>query len=177
MMPLADPNDAFDRQAHASYREATDALSPTMQGRLRAARRTALAGATARPASSRRLARQAMPIAAVAMALFAVAIGLRWQPGGNDGSIPASPQVAQATADPADAKAGHPQADPRDPAAEATTAIHATGAPQAAEPALAALSADADSSLLMLEEDPEVYLWLGSDDASAADTEQDHDPT
>ena len=101
MMTLADPSDAFDRRAHASYRQAADALSPAMQGRLRAARRTALAGATARPASSRRLAWQALPVAAVAMALFAVAIGLRWQPGGNDGSIPASPQVAQATADPA----------------------------------------------------------------------------
>ena len=175
MMTLADPSDAFDRRAHASYRQAADALSPAMQGRLRAARRTALAGATARPASSRRLAWQALPVAAVAMALFAVAIGLRWQPGGNDGF---PPQVAQSAAGPADdAEAGHPRSDPRDPATEAATTIHATGAPQAAEPALAALSADADSSLLMLEEDPDFYLWLGGDDASAAGTEQDHDPT
>ena len=111
------------------------------------------------------------------MALFAVAIGLRWQPGGNDGFAPTSPQVAQTSVDPTETKSGDPQADPRNPATEAATAIQATDAPPAAEPALAALSTDADSTLLMLEEDPDFYLWLGSDDASAAGKEQDHDPT
>ena len=72
MPPDPAPDRAFDDAARAHYREAAATLPLALQGRLRAARRAALAGPSA--ASAWRLA---MPLAAMATAVFALGIGLR----------------------------------------------------------------------------------------------------
>ena len=42
---------------------------------------------------------------------------------------------------------------------------------------LAGVPSEDEAMLLMLEEDPDFYLWLGSDNALPANLEPSHDPT
>jgi|GEM_PF-229877 len=141
----------FDQQARARYRDAAAALSPALQGRLRAARRNALAGTTA---TGRNRARPpAMPIAAMVAAVVALAFGLRMQTPVRPGDRPVETRAISAT----------------QPAA-----------PEPAPPAQAAPTQQAsnhETLLPMLDEDPDFYLWLGSDDALPATLEPRHDPS
>jgi hypothetical protein len=182
-MTYQDRQEAFDQHAHACYLEAASALSPAMQGRLRAARRTALATA----APGRRHVRRwswpwpVLPVGAVAAALLAVAVGLRWQPGGESGPIPAGMSAAQSTS--ADQARQEPdlrstRSDPPEPAlADSGRPEPAPAASQTPDAALAGVRSKDDDALLMLDEDPDFYLWLGGDDALPANAEPGHDPT
>ena len=180
---MTDLQGAFDQQAHACYVEATSALSPAMQGRLRAARRAALAA----PARHRVQVRwqgpsPLLPVGAAAAALLAVAVGLHWQPAGES----SSPRLADASvvrqsghSDPASQKHGRSSA-PSDAAATpepAAARASAASTAQDADAALAGVRSADDEPLLMLDEDPDFYLWLGSDDALPANAEPGHDPT
>lgn len=180
-MTCMDRQAEWDQQAHACYVEAASALSPAMQGRLRAARRTALAIAAGRRDVARRQRPwPLLPVGAVAAALLAVAVGLRVQPAGESSS-PALADMSAArqstSADPASHRHGRSctassglaatPTEPRDPATPT----------QAADAALAGVRSAEDGPLLMLDEDPDFYLWLGGDDALPANAEPGHDPT
>ena len=141
----------LDQQARALYRAAAASLSPAMQGRLRAARRTAQAGA---PAPARRMHALAVPIAGLTAAVMALAVGLRLQaPERPDGR--------------------------RLGGAAATSAIpSAATAPGRPAQSAPIQQVGIDETLLpVLDEDPDFYLWLGSDDALPASLEQRHDPS
>lgn len=179
-MTYQDQRAAFDQQAHACYVEAASALSPAMQGRLRAARRTALAT----PAGSRIGTRRPgpwplLPLGAAAAALLVVAVGLHWRPGGESSS-PALADMSAAqqsgSVDPAGQKRGTPSAVAATPATAAVQPATTSAAP-AAEASLAGVRSAEDEPLLMLDEDPDFYLWLGGDDALPANAEPGHDPT
>lgn len=183
-MTYQDQQTAFDQRAHACYVEAASALSPSMQGRLRAARRTALAT----PARRRTEARgqrpwPLLPVGAVAAGLLAVAVGLRWQPNGESyGPAPAGMSAAQQPpgSDQATRKPGPRSSTPPDVAATPATAPgqpEATATTQAADAALAGVRSTDDKPLLMLDEDPDFYLWLGGDDPLPVNAEPGHDPT
>lgn len=143
---------SFDQRARARYHDAAAALSPAMQGRLRAARRTALAGTAV---AGRHVARPlSMPIAAMAAAVLALAFGLRLQapdratgPGREDAAVPVA--TTPPTIEP-----GRP-----------------------ARPAPAQQVGDQETLLSMLDEDPDFFLWLGSDEPLPATLEQRHDPS
>jgi hypothetical protein len=87
------PDPSLELRARARYRDALLRLDPATSGRLRAARRTALAAAQA-PAHHRM--RALLPIGALAaVALAALTV---WQPAGRDGSaVPVAPAVSSAT--------------------------------------------------------------------------------
>lgn len=143
--------DHLDLHARALYRAAAATLSPTIQARLRAARRTAQAGA---PAPARRVHVLAVPVAGLAAAAMALAVGLRLQaPDRPDGQ---RPEAAAATS-------------------AARPAATAPGRPAQSAP-IQQVGND-ETWLPMLDEDPDFYLWLGSDDASPATLEQRHDPS
>ena len=182
-MTYQDQQSAFDQQAHACYVEAAAALSPAMQGRLRAARRTALAT----PAGSRIETRRhrpgpLLPVGAVAAALLAVAVGLRWQPGvESPGPAPVGMSVAQQSSgtDQTSQKPGVHGSPPDVVARPATAQARPDPAStaQGADAALAGVRSEDSEPLLMLDEDPDFYLWLGGDDALPANAEPGHDPT
>lgn len=214
-----DQQGAFDQQARAQYHHAASTLSPALQGRLRAARRTALAKGNA---AGRRGARRepgtrqwpVLPLAAMAAAVFALAIGLRWPRGADSGQgsppgTSGAPAVAvQTVVDPGNPQldAGKPDVpDPvvpdvdlpdtvtpdavvsdadvpdtgvpdtvtADPAATERVAVE----PQVTDTSRPNLSPEVDPALLVLEEDPDFYLWLGEDDALPASLEPAHDAT
>ena len=182
-MTYQDQRDAFDQHAHACYLEAASALSPAMQGRLRAARRTALATAAPglRDVRRWRWPWPVLPVGAMAAALLAVAVGLRWQPGGGTGPMPAGMSAAQSNS--ADQVRQEPdprstRSDAPDPAlADAERPEPAPTTSKTAGAALAGVRSKDDDALLMLDEDPDFYLWLGGDDALPANAEPGHDPT
>lgn len=181
--------DEFDRQARAHYRNAASTLSPAMQGRLRAVRRTALA-TVSRQRDTRKHPSwwSAVPVAAMAAAVFAVAIGLRWERGGEAEVAPAGVSDVQSVADQAVVDQavvdqvvvdqGNPQSDAIEPAVMDPDALDtASMDSQAPDATLAGLQTEVDTMLLMLDEDPDFYLWLGGDDALPASLEPSHDPT
>ncbi|MCA1713809.1 MAG: hypothetical protein LC715_01315 [Gammaproteobacteria bacterium] len=144
-------HDPMDQRARALYRAAAATLSPTMQGRLRAARRIAQADASA---PARRVHALAVPIAGLTAAVMALAVGLRLQtPDRPDGQKLEDAAVTS----------------PTQPAAAAP------GRPAQSVP-IRQVSND-ETLLPMLDEDPDFYLWLGSDDALPATLEQRHDPS
>jgi len=182
-MTYQDQQTAFDQRAHACYIEAASALSPSLRGRLRAARRTAL-GTPARSWTEARRQRPwpLLPIGAVAAGLLAVAVGLRWQPGGeSSGPAPAGMSAAQqsTSTDQASRKPGL-RSTPSDVTAAPATAPgqpEAAATTHAADASLAGVRSTDDEPLLMLDEDPDFYLWLGGDDALPVNAEPGHDPT
>lgn len=145
---------SFDQRARARYHDAAAALSPAMQGRLRAARRTALAGTAV---AGRHVARPlAMPIAAMAAAVLALAFGLRLQaPDGASGQVPENEAVPVATTPP----------------------IIEPGRPSRPAPVEQVGDGETETLLSVLDEDPDFYLWLGSDEPLPATLEQRHDPS
>ena len=141
----------LDQHARALYRAAAATLSPTMQGRLRAARRTAQAGA---PAPARRMHALAVPIAGLTAAVMALAVGLRLQ-------APDRPDGRRL----------------EDAAATSATRPAATAPGRPAQSTPTQQASNDETLLPMLDEDPDFYLWLGSDDALPATLEQSHDPS
>jgi hypothetical protein len=101
----------FEQRARTLFQEATQRIDPVTAGRLRAARRTALAAATAQPSSHHR-ARVLLPVGALAaMALAALMI---WQPAPRQTQSNA-PAAAMATATEQDIEQLPPGADKADP--------------------------------------------------------------
>ncbi len=146
----------FDQQARAHYRDAASMLSPALQGRLRAARRTASAGAwqAAQDKPARRHGYwQALPIAVVAASVFALAIGPRLERGTDPSTEPMANSAGPSIASPHVADE------------------QSVGPLRASAPVLD------ETLLLMLDEDPDFYLWLGSDDPLPATLEPRHDPS
>ncbi|MCJ0825388.1 hypothetical protein MQC88_05365 [Luteimonas sp. 50] len=172
---------AFDQHAHASYVEAASALSPAMQGRLRAARRTALATPAGKRVQARRQRPSPLlPAGAVAAALLAVAVGLHWQPAGESSSpalVDLSAAQQASRADPDSVKRGTTPSDITGMPAAAPVEPSAASPAAGADAALAGVRSMEEQPLLMLDEDPDFYLWLGGDDALPANAEPSHDPT
>ncbi|MDO1530396.1 hypothetical protein QMK61_16280 [Fulvimonas sp. R45] len=84
------PDPSLELRARARYRDALQRLDPATAGRLRAARRTALATAQA-PAHHRM--RTLLPIGA--LAAVALAAMMVWQPAGRDGApVPAASAIS-----------------------------------------------------------------------------------
>ncbi len=131
----------FDRTMREQYRLAAERLTPALLGRLRAARRTALAGGVAPHRQRHGLRLFAMPVAALAVAAFALAIGVRMH-GQEARTTPDVPRVASSE--------------------------------QASATASDRLASEEKTPVLMLEEDPDFYLWLGEDPLPAA-LEQTHE--
>lgn len=123
----------IDTRLRDAWHQGGEALTPSMQGRLRAARRTALsASPAAAHASSSPLSRLrwiGMPATALA-AVFAVAVLVP-----RGGNAPVTPVIATQSPD---------------PVTEAGT-----------QPVLAGHEG---LELLTLEDDPDFYLWLASDE-------------
>lgn len=145
-------HDDFDQRARARYREAAATLPPSLQGRLRAARREALQAGQPR----RRLPHRwpvAMPAALAIAAVLVLAVDLRG-PGPRQTAPDPQTEVTGAAAPPAVE------------AMDTDTALVA-----------ASLADEADTDVLLYEHDPDFYLWLGSEDALSAALEQGHDPT
>jgi hypothetical protein len=180
--------DAAARQAHAV---ALDRLSPQVRAQLAQRRRAALAGP--RPARARPWGLMAVGSAA----LLALAIGIFVQrdlmqraPGGTqvapaDGGLAAAPTTpspqpapdnsapapATDTPSPVVAHRDAPAADTRPPATEPTTDTVEVDALPDTWLAAEFEDAEAEASFAGLEETPDFYLWLGSDEDLAEFTE------
>lgn len=160
--PDTDIGGSFDNHARTQYRRAAESLAPAMQGRLRAARRTALNGAANEVTQGKRTSAFA-PIAAIAAAAFALAIGLQ---------LHESPRQHSGPTENTYVDSGQPAPDAL-PATREPSPEQAPDAPLAMPETIAQI----DDPALLLEEDPDFYLWLGSDDVLPMFQEQDHDPT
>lgn len=156
--------DDFDRRARARYHEAAATLPPSLQGRLRAARREALQAGQTRHRTPRRWP-VALPAALAMAAVLVLVVGVR------------GPQPQQAAPDPQTEVAATDTPDPHGEVAD--TAVPPAIEAMDVDPALAAasLADEMDADVLIYEHDPDFYLWLGGDDAPPAALEQRHDPT
>lgn len=141
--PHSPDNDPFDDAVRKLHAQALDSTSARTQAQLQQRRRAALAGM---PAMSTR--RFAWPLLATgAAAVMALAIGLQLR--GGDVPNAAQPDDAQVAASPMNAADDNVDA-------------------------LAMLDDGIDSDLLnnpVLDENPDLYLWLVSDDAAEIVTE------
>ena len=133
--------DRFDDAIRARHAESLEHLSPRVRAQLAQRRRAALAGQA--PRVSRSPWRFAFPLAAVA-AVGALAIGLQ---SNTQWRAPDAPAPMVATVKPSPAS---------DALASRTPAPRATALPDTDE-------ATASASL---EENPDLYVWLASDDAA-----------
>jgi hypothetical protein len=106
-MAMSQHDHELERRARDLYLRASRDVDPATAGRLRAARRTALA----RPAGHHALRRVLIPASAFAM--VALASLIVWQPGRGPASAPpAAVPTAEVAADPSDLP---PDADSTDP--------------------------------------------------------------
>lgn len=155
----------FDQRARASYHEAAATLPPSLQGRLRAARREALqVGHGERRAPIRWPV--AMPAALAVAVVLAFVIDLR-------GPRPAQTPPAQTSLD-RQVEVTDTAAPPAMDAANIGPALPAaSGADSMAADGMATDGMVAE--VLIYEHDPDFYLWLGSEDALPAVLEQGDD--
>jgi hypothetical protein len=105
-MAMSQHDHELERRARDLYLRASRDVDPATAGRLRAARRTALAGPTAHSAARRLL------IPAGAFAVVALATLMVWQPLGGPSSAPPAAIQAADGSDPTDLP---PDADSTDP--------------------------------------------------------------
>lgn len=135
-------DDRFDSAIRARHAESLEQLSPRVRAQLQQRRRAALSGQA--PREARSPWRFAVPLAAAA-AVGALAIGLQWngmQLGAPDAR---APTVATAQSAPATRAT-----------ATRATAPRATALPDT----------DEATATASLEENPDLYVWLASDDAA-----------
>ena len=99
----------FEKRARALYQEAAQRLDPVTEGRLRAARRTALEAATAH-ASPRHRTRVLLPVGA--LAAVALAALMIWQPAPKPNAMGAQPAAMAAEVTDNDLPPGTDNGDP-----------------------------------------------------------------